>query len=279
MITRETTKDILGSLLQDNPARKVVSMEDNYASMLDFFDSKYGSDTERLNYAQVITSMKEETEVKALVKTYSKVLQKLLKFEVESIVSYGIWLSDGLKGQNQRIWNSLRCYLNDQIKRLFEENEYSDKLAMECLSNLRDGENETSIRDYISSKSSEQVKDFIKAIVESQQTVREAPKHMSEHNINTNDYKDYKPLYVESIKYLIEKGYHKGYEDDFFETKAQIFYFSDYKKLIIIGFIIIIVLIPIIFFIYLLSEIGIMGIILLIGLPGAVISIIRKGKI
>ena len=70
-------RDILGSLVEEKMEDK-----DNYSAMLNYFDSRYGSDSERTNYADVIKSMKGLHNVSSLVDTYNNVLRKLLIFSL-----------------------------------------------------------------------------------------------------------------------------------------------------------------------------------------------------
>ncbi len=216
------------------------------SDLLNYFDSRYGSDTERTNYAYVINSMKEEHKVSSLVGTYNKVLRKLLLFAYgsEEYISK-FWVEYGLTHDHQWVWEDLKAYLNEQIRRVFDESEYSDQLALECITNLREGHNDTTIRKYIASKSSEEVNAALKQIAACKKTVHDAPKHMSQFNMETNEYREYKPKYINDIKFLIKNGYHKGYNDVYYEMQSKISYLPDTKSIVYI-ILTCIVLIPII---------------------------------
>lgn len=207
------------------------NIEDSYGALLNYFDSRYGGDTERTNYAHVISSMKEQHKVSSLVNTYNKVLQKLLIFAYgsEECISE-LWVEYGLTCDHQWVWDNLKAYLNDQIKRVFDETQYSDKLALECIANLREGRNDEIIRIYIASKSSEEVNTLLQQIAKCKKTVHDAPKHMSQFNMDTNGYREYKPKYIDDIKFLIKNGYHKGYNDVYYEIKSKISYMPDAKS-------------------------------------------------
>lgn len=220
-------RNIMGSLVKD----KVVN-GGNYTALLNYFDSRYGGDTERTNYAHVITSMKNETKVSALVKTYNKVLRKILLIYYRSEENFPSYWVEFMTEDQQWLWEDLKTYLNDQIRRVFDETEYSDKLALECITNLREGRNDATTRKYIASKSSEEVNATLKQIVACKKTVHDAPKHMSQFNMETNEHRGYKPKYINDIKFLIKNGYHKGYNDVYYEMQTKISYMPDTKTLV-----------------------------------------------
>ena len=115
---------------------------------------------------------------------------------------------------------------------VFDETQYSDKLALECITNLREGRNNETIRKYNASNSSEEVNALLKQITDCKKTVHDAPKHMSKYNMDTNDYSEYKPQYINDIKFLIKNGYHKGYHDVYYEMQTKITYIPDTKSLV-----------------------------------------------
>lgn len=246
--------------------KKKVINNCNYSAMLNYFDSRYGGDSESTNYADVIKSMKEQHKVSSLVDTYNKVLQKLLIFAYgsEEYISE-LWVEYGLTCDHQWVWNDLKSYLNDQIKRVFDEADYSDDLALECITNLREGLNNAALRKYIASKSSEEVNASLKQIEACEMTVHEAPKHMSQFNIETNDYREYKPKYIRDIKYLIKNGYHRGYDDVYYEIKSKISYIPDTKTLVYI-ILSCIVLVPIIMLLMEYAFLGIFGLVCILAL-------------
>ena len=254
-------RDFLGSLVEEKMEDK-----DNYSAMLNYFDSRYGSDSESTNYANVIKSMKRLHNVSSLVDTYNKVLRKLLIFAYgsEEYISE-LWVEYGLTCDYQWVWEDLKSFLNDQIKRVFDETEYSDNLALECITNLRKGSNDATLRKYIVSKSSEEVNAALKQIEACEMTVHEAPKHMSQFNIETNDYREYKPKYIRDIKYLIKNGYHRGYDDVYYEIKSKISYIPDTKTLVYI-ILSCIVLVPIIMLLMEYAFLGIFGLVCILAL-------------
>lgn len=216
----------------------------SYSRLLDYFNSKYGGDTERTNYVYVILSMKNDTEVSALVKTYNKILRKILLIYYRSEENFPSYWVRFMTVNQQWLWDDLRAFLNEQIKRVFDEGPYSDKLALECITNLREGCNEISIQTHIASKSSDEVNSILDDIVACKKNVQDAPNHMSENNLETNEYREYKSKYIHDIKYLIKYGYCKGYNDVFFEMKAKVSYFPNTKSLITF-IVLVILLIPI----------------------------------
>lgn len=233
-------------------------VNNSYSDLLNYFVSRYGGDTEHTNYALVIISMKKENKVSSLVKTYNKVLHKILLiyYGSEKFPSYRVelWL-----------WEDLKAYLNEQIRRVFDETEYSDQLALECITNLREGRNEATIRKHIASKSSEEVNVILKQVVACKKTVHDAPKHMSQFNMETNEYREYKPKYINDIKFLIKNGYHKGYNDEYYEMQSKISYLPDIKSIVYI-ILTCIVLIPIIMLFMYYAFIGIFCVICILAL-------------
>lgn len=204
--------------------------EKSYAALLNYFDSRYGGDTERTNYAHVLNSMKEEHTVSALVKTYNKVLHKILIIYYRSEDNFPSYWVEFMTNDQQWLWEDLKAFLNDQIRRIFDETPYSDQLALECITNLREEHNYGAVRKYIASKSSEEVNAVLEQVMACKKTVHDAPKHMSQFNLDTNDYREYKPKYIDDIKFLIKNGYHKGYNDVYFEMQTKITYMPDTKS-------------------------------------------------
>ena len=219
-------------------------VNNSYSDLLNYFDSRYGGDTERTNYAHVITSMEKEDKVSSLIKTYNKVLHKILLIYYRSEENFPSYWVEFMTEDQQWLWEDLKAYLNEQIRRVFDETEYSDQLALECITNLREGRNEETIRKHIASKSSEEVNVILKQVVACKKTVHDAPKHMSRFNMETNEYREYKPKYINDIKFLIKNGYHKGYNDVYYEMQSKISYLPDTKSIVYI-ILTCIVLIPI----------------------------------
>lgn len=263
--------DILGSPVQEERV-----LDNSYLSMFSYFDSRYGGDTERINYAHVLESMKNEKKVSSLVNTYNKVLYKILLIYYRSVDNFPSYWVEFMTEDQQWLWDDLKSYLNDQIKRVFNETPYTDTLALECITNLRDGLNEGKIRSYITSKSSDEVLAILNNIVKCKETVKDAPKHMSQFNIDTNDYIEYKPQYINDIKFLIKNGYHKGYNDEYFETKAKISYFPNTQSVWVFILLIIIIL-PL--SIYLLKDVSPITIIIILGIIGALPKLLLTGKL
>ena len=173
-----------------------------------------------------------------------------------------------LDGQNICVKYSPKTKKFDQFgsrKRVFDETEYSDNLALECITNLRKGSNDATLRKYIASKSSKEVNAALKQIEACEMTVHEAPKHMSQFNIETNDYREYKPKYIRDIKYLIKNGYHRGYDDVYYEIKSKISYIPDTKTLVYI-ILSCIVLVPIIMLLMKYAFLAIFGLVCILAL-------------
>lgn len=268
-----TRSNLLGNLIESE-----TNNDHSFTGLLNYFESRYGADTERTNYVDVILSMKKETMISALVKTYNKVLKKILLiyYSKEEDIPY-YWVQF-MTNDQQWLWDELKAFLNEQIKRIFDETPYSDKFAIECITNLRPARNESLVRTHIASKSSEDVIVLINEITDCKEIVYDAPKHMSHNNTKTNDYIDYRSQYIEAIVFLIKNGYCKGYNDIFFEKDAGVSYIANNTDLIKRILLIVFVLCILVAFICLVEKLGFFGIIILIGLPGALLSMMMKGK-
>ncbi|MBR3480944.1 MAG: hypothetical protein IKH32_09705 [Prevotella sp.] len=240
-------------------------VNNSYSDLLNYFDSRYGGDTEHTNYAHVIISMEKEDKVSSLVKTYNKVLHKILLIYYRSEENFPSYWVEFMTEDQQWLWEDLKAYLNEQIRRVFDETEYSDQLALECITNLREGRNEATIRKHIASMSSEEVNVILKQVVACKKTVHDAPKHMSQFNMETNEYREYKPKYINDIKFLIKNGYHKGYNDVYYEMQSKISYLPDTKSIVYI-ILTCIVLIPIILLLIKYVFIGIFGVLCILAL-------------
>lgn len=221
-------RDILGALVKRDDDSNY-----SYTSLFQYLDNRYAGDTERQNYAHVLESMKHDQKVKALVGKYNKLLRKIMLIKYGSEDNFPFHWVEYMTNDQQWLWEELKAYLNEQIQRIFDESPYSDELALECIVNLREGKNTERICSYIASKSSGEVNSRLNAIDSCKKTVLDAPEHMSEFNIDTNGYREYKPHYINDIKYLIKNGYHKGYNDSYFEIKAKISYFPNTKSLVL----------------------------------------------
>lgn len=221
------------SILYGNLEKKDLNNDHSFQDLISFFERGLGG-KDRTIYADVVRSMESEPKISGLLKKYNKVLKKIF------LIIYGSkdnfpksWYYFNSPDINV-IWHELNAFLNTQIKRVFDEKEYTDKLALECIVNLRGAKNKDIISNYIISKSTEDVKSKEKEIVECTKILREAPYYMND--VDSINYKEHMPKYIKSIKYLIKNGYHKDFRDASFESQADIFYVPDIKTLVIIVF-------------------------------------------
>ena len=209
-----------------------------YSKLIEYLDGWYEHDTDRTNYADYLMSMKNEKSIKKFIRIYNKVLWKfLVKFEGlgdEELVPESWYNIDYMPNTTKAYWRSLNAFLNENIKRLFDTQEYTDKLALECITNLRETSNCDSIRQEIFSISSENVTSIKEKILSSLSVVNEAPEHISPFNIDTNGYIEHRKKYIENVKYLISLGFIKSIKDTTFEMKTKISYIPDTKTLVII---------------------------------------------
>ena len=236
-------------------------------------DSWYQDDTDRTNYAKFLLTMQDATTVKKLIDIYDTVLWKfILKYNglgKEELVSNTWYDINMLSNDTKVYWRSLNFFLNENIERLFKTQNYSDKLAFECITNLREATNCDEIRNYIFSKSSDFVLSDKDRIMSSLSVVKEAPDHISPYNIDTNGYLEYSSKYVDNVKYLISLGFVRSIKDITFESKTNIIYITNTtsKVLLIVGIVAVIAIVS-----YILFNIGniIISIIIILALLGFV---------
>lgn len=204
------------------------------SNLLDYLDSWYDNDTDRTNYARYLLTMQDSLSVKNLIHIYNKVLWKfIVKYNglgKEDLISETWYDINTLSNDTRVYWRSLNVFLNENIERIFNSQEYSDKLALECITNLRDAINCDEIMTNIFSKSSDVVTSVKDKIISSLAVVNEAPDNMSPFNLDTNGYLRYKSKYIENVKYLISLGFVKSIKDTTFEMKTKISYMPDTKS-------------------------------------------------
>lgn len=245
--------------------------------LLELFDSWYEHDTDRLNYAQYLLTMQNAQSIKDMIEIYNKVLWKfILRYNgigKEDLVSETWYDINTLSIDTREYWRSLDVFLNENILRLFNSQDYTDELAVECFINLRETSNYYSSRQSIISKSTAEASSTMDKLESSLSIVTDAPNHISPYNLETNGYREYKPKYIDSIKEILRHGYIKSIKDSAFELKNKIYYFQDNKS--VVKFVAIMAIILIIVCLAL-SKIDFITIILLIGIPGALISFLRK---
>lgn len=247
--------------------------------LLEFLDSWYEHDTERINYAQYLLTMLKAKSVKDLIRIYDKVLWKFIVryngFGDEELVSETWYNIDHLSSDTRAYWKELNGFLNENIERLFNSQDYSDELAIACFVNLRNANNCSKIRQAILSKSSENVKSKVEEIYNLLDVIENAPNHISPYNIDTNGYRKYKPKYIESAKKLIAYGFVRSIKDRIFEFKNKVSYFPNNKSIFqvvaIIGILLLVIFVLLIFF-----DFSLITLIVLIGLPGALLSYLFK---
>lgn len=179
--------------------------------------SSIEDDLKNSNYAYMITSMKSDNNVDDLVDKYNRILEKILELYYDNEKIPDNWV-DLWNKNKPSMWEDLKAYLNEQIKRVFDESAYSDKIALECISNLRESNNYAIIRQYIASKSSKEVNDSLADICRYKRTLQESSKYIFTDSKSVY-YREFKPRYTEQLELLRDIGYYKGYEDLFFQRK------------------------------------------------------------
>lgn len=203
------------------------------ANLLQYFDSYYEHDTIPLNYAQYLLSMQDAHSLKKLIHIYNKVLWKLIVFTngnvKEELISDTWYNIDHIYSETADYWKELNSFLNENIKRLFDSNDYTDKIAIKFFVNLREAPNRNSIQEYIISKSSANVSSMKDKLSSSLTIIEDAPKQISPYEIGTNGYRKQTSIYIDSIKYLTSQGFIKSIKDKAFESKTEISYLTTQK--------------------------------------------------
>ena len=237
-----------------------------------FFKDWYPHDTDRTDYVQVLRDMNEVNSIKKLVEIHDRLLDKILSLKYQLISMPTEWY---LYDHSSEELMELDSLLNKQIERVFDScNKPTDDFEIKCLVNLRPAKNRIEVFKNILPRCSENVRKVYEDIRQCIKIKEDAPTHLTPYNINTNEYKDNLNPYIHAIKRLIKTGYIRDLRDISFETQAKIEYIQDIKSLLLI---IPIVLLLIFVFAYFFSKVGIFSLILLMGLPGALISFLKKG--
>ena len=204
------------------------------AKLLCYLESIYEHDTDRTNYAKLLLTMQEANSVKALMNIYDKVLWKFIQEYYGHYVSETWYDINNVSSEAKDYWRSLNAFLNENIKRIFDSQEYSDKLSLCCLTNLRESWNCISIWQDILSKSSDIIHAKSNEIQSLLSIIDNITEKITPYNINTNGYIESKKEYKESIKHLKRMGFIKSIKDTTFESRTNISFFPDTKTVIII---------------------------------------------
>lgn len=201
------------------------------SSLLNYFDSLYENDTDHTNYSEYLLSMQNSSKIEHLIKIYDRVLWKFIVsfngFGDEELVTKTWYDINTLPSNTKPYLDQLNCFLNENIARLFQSQEYSDTFAIKCFLNIREASNASIMREMIFSKCSKNVISKKGEIMSSLTIVNEAPNYVSPYNLDTNGCIEHKKIYIEKIKYLINNGYIRSKKDSDFEKKTQISYFAN----------------------------------------------------
>ncbi len=222
-----------------------------------YLQVKYPLDTDRTNYVYILCSMETKQSVGDLIGIYGKILRKWVTYEYgEEECHSGTWCDYGFGDYYNKEYNSLKDILNKEILRLFENKEYSDKFALECITNLRYTQDMEDIGNLIASKSSEKVKLLVKDIFESKKRILEAWKYLKSDYKGTNGFVAYEAKYIQDMKFLINNGLYRGSDFGSLELATGINYYSfrDIKALgTITATLIMLIFVVFYIFIYLLN--------------------------
>lgn len=247
--------------------------------LVDYFNSQYPHDTDRVDYAQYLLSMNDKYSIDDFVKIYNDVLAKLLSYLYGDSENYpsSWWDYSTHYILYPSKLKELDLFFNKQVERLFDaRKELNDKFILKCIVNLRPVNNRNKIAQRFIASYQEPGKKGIYDAVSSMKEVEKARKHISPYNIDTNEYREYRDLYIEEIKKLIKLGYVKDLKDISFETDTNIKYIASIKPMLL-SFLLAIPLVAI--FVYLLKDVSLLGLIVIIGLIGAVPKLLLTGKL
>ncbi len=247
-------------------------MPDYNSILLNFFERRSDCDIDNDNYAHLLSSMKEVNNIEDLIVIYNKALKILID---NDNVGCETWytISDLSFGTRVR-WQELRCFLNENIERIFDSTDYDDNLALKCFVNVRVGKNCETIREKISLKCPALTSSKKEELQYSLYVINHAPVFLLSTDEETVEYKEYRNKYIRSIKDLERHGYVKSIKETSFEKDFNIIELRTRTKillivLILLGFVLIIYLF------YLLRDVSGFTLLILIGLPGALMSYLK----
>lgn len=243
-------------------------------NLLEYLDECHRSDNERINYAQYLLGMLECNSIKEMIEIYDKVLWKLI------VMCYG----DGDEKNVCETWydmshlsieakgfvEELNDFLNENIERMFFMQDNSDDLAIKCAINIRDSNNSSRIRHSVLANSLGRLSSVLDDLEYRRRVINDAPYYISPYNVDTNVYK---PLYIKSIKLLIDSGFERSIKERAFESSNNINY-NRHSKVFIYVIIGIISVLLFICLIYIFKDL-MFTIILLLGFPFALRSFLK----
>ncbi len=199
----------------------MISNEDkSFNEIYNFLNESYKKRSGGKNYALYLNSMCVQKKIKRLISLYYGVRVELFSFI------------------DRDKYNKLNNILNREIKRIFEQNEYSDKLAFECIVNLKESDNFTEILDFIKFKSSSSVQAEADEIFAAKKRLEIIRSSVNDKNYKNNGNKGFEDKYIKDMRYLVKKGYVKDKYTENYEKSVGIIDidFKDWLPIFIVTF-------------------------------------------
>lgn len=214
-----------------------------------YLNNKYKINKNGVNYANLLYSMRDKSSIEDLIPIYDEVLEELIIYLYgEGYFDKGKWYSTfGWTERSIIFLNQLNYFLNDEIYRIFRNNEVTHKSALKAIVNFRPSDNYDKKIELIT-KQTNKIHKFIQA----SHTIWNVPENLVKDNCNkkfifpkNNDYK-------KAMNLLVKYGYIKSIRDRRFEKdweqylkKNSIYVKQDTSSLVfgIIGFLVIIILV------------------------------------
>ncbi len=205
-------------------------LSSSYINLKEYFEACYARDTDNTHYEQFLDYMETASSIKQLFKYYNIVLRKLFQLDNGNEADfYDLWYYCYSSEGNDYKLKCLNGFLNENIVRLFKNQEDKDALAYQYIVNLRNTFNYESSFLYIVNHS-KVVKEELDSIISSKKTLEEAYNYMSPSEKETNGYKEHKRNYLSAIKALLNKGFILSSKELSFEEANSIMYFASKKE-------------------------------------------------
>lgn len=267
----------------------------SYSSLLEFLVKEDKYDNEGVNYADVLLSMSGAISIEEMVTVYNRVFKKISYYVFwHSLPDY--WFITESWDSKQYLANELnKCY-NENLLRLYKslDNPTKDD-CVTCVVNLRESDNKTKIQNEVILYKTFEDLHGLSGIIGLRDKSYSVRRRIRKLIPRTDEYTEMKTQYVDIMCELLSYGYKNTVEEDKFEGIRHI----DVRKMIkrkiekeekrlkekrkekIIFYVFVIPLILVLVFIFslIMKEIGLLGIIVIIGMLGLLPKVLLSGKI
>ena len=243
------------------------------------FVRRSDDEVEQKKYAKILYSMYEKSSIEDLIILYDIILERIV------IKSFGKEYWDEKDWYNYDNWSDdkykmvefLNGYLNEQIDRLSQTCSSEDYLKFYI--NLKQANNYSEICNNIKSKLLQSGQTLPYDVNSALPVVNHGPR-----NFLLSKQGEFKKLYLDRLNLLVDNGYIRSVRDKTFEAqvlliKEQAFLFNEKNDSSLRNYLVILIFIVVFIpLLILISKIGPLGIFILLGIPGALLSFAIKGK-